>query len=66
MTGEEYAKQKRRERQRAYYQRNREKKCEASRTYYQKNRERIRERHKAYMREYRLRNSKPKPEESEK
>lgn len=63
MTGEEYAIMKRRERQREYYQKNRDRKCAYSREYYAKNREKIRERHTAYMREYRLKNSKPKEED---
>lgn len=63
MTGEEYAIMKRRERQREYYQKNRDRKCAYNRDYYAKNREKIRERHTAYMREYRLRNSKPREDE---
>lgn len=63
MTGEEYAIMKRRERQREYYQKNRDRRCAYYREYYAKNRDKIRERHTAYMREYRLKNSKPKEEE---
>ena len=63
MTGEEYAAMKRRERQREYYQKNRERRLAYKHEYYAKNREKIRERHTAYMREYRLKNSKPREEE---
>lgn len=63
MTGEEYARQKRRERQREYYRKNRDRKLAYNREYVQKNREKIRAYHTAYMREYRLRNSKPTADE---
>ena len=63
MTGEEYARQKRRERQREYYRKNREHILAYQREYRAMNREKIRERHTAYMREYRLKNSKPKEDE---
>ena len=60
MTGEEYAREKRRAWQREYYRRNRDHILAYQREYNQKYREKIRERHAAYMREYRLRNSKPR------
>lgn len=63
MTGEEYARQKRQERNRRYYMENQERLREYNRNYYRQNREKIRERHTAYMREYRLKNSKPREEE---
>ena len=58
MTGEEYAKMKRREQWRAYYWRNREKRKAYSRDYYHKNADDIRSKHAAYMRERRLREKK--------
>lgn len=56
MTGEEYARMKRREQWREYYRRNREKRLAYSREYAEKNREKIRAYHTAYMREYRAKN----------
>ena len=58
MTGEEYAKKKRREQWRRYYERNRDKRLAYYREWRDKNREKVRAYHTAYMREYRKKNEK--------
>lgn len=63
MTGEEYAREKRRAWQREYNRKNRDHIRAYHKEYVEKNREKIRAYHTQYMREYRLRNSKPKEEE---
>ncbi|MBO5970662.1 MAG: hypothetical protein J6S14_19480 [Clostridia bacterium] len=66
MTGEEYAKKKRKERDHEYYLRNRERILEKNRVYREANREKIRAYHTAYMREYRSKNFVKKLESTEK
>ena len=56
MTGEEYAKLKRKERRRKYYLENREQILAVNRAYAEKNKDKIRAYHTEYMREYRKRN----------
>ena len=60
MMPSEYAIQKRRERQREYYQRNRERILAYHKEYAKRNRDKLRQYHAAYMREYRLRDGAPR------
>lgn len=64
MTGEEYARMKRREQWRRYYERNRDKRLAYNREWREKNKDKVRAYHAAYMREYRLKNQK-NPDENE-
>ena len=64
MTGEEYAKKKRREQWRRYYEAHREERLAYNKAWRERNREARRAYHAAYMREYRKKNEK-KPNENE-